>query len=173
MRKLFFFALLSAAPLYASDDEISIPSHKLLIKKNRKRPSKSKNYHPQTKPTTYSLYYGSLAYDQYIGKLEGREAYLTWLATCADEFYCNVKLKSLLLHKTALNSADKVAEFFTQGDALPLDPREKCIACEENPSQYANPECGHMCLCETCSDKVDRCPICRTYAQKFIRIYSR
>ncbi|XP_061711907.1 mitochondrial E3 ubiquitin protein ligase 1-like [Cydia pomonella] len=37
-----------------------------------------------------------------------------------------------------------------------------CVVCIENPKQIILLPCGHVCLCEDCSDRItEQCPICR------------
>lgn len=39
----------------------------------------------------------------------------------------------------------------------------KCVVCVENPKEIICLPCGHVCLCEDCSAKIQsKCPICRT-----------
>ncbi len=45
-----------------------------------------------------------------------------------------------------------------------------CICLGEEPSRVLVP-CGHLCLCEDCSDKIypnDKCPLCRQVIQHII-----
>ena len=41
---------------------------------------------------------------------------------------------------------------------------EKCCVCLTNPSNIVLTDCGHQCICRTCSDKLTelKCPLCRT-----------
>lgn len=36
-----------------------------------------------------------------------------------------------------------------------------CVCCMENPDDYAYVNCGHKCVCKMCSQKINKCPICR------------
>lgn len=37
-----------------------------------------------------------------------------------------------------------------------------CVVCTENPKEIILLPCGHVCICEDCSDNItDNCPICR------------
>lgn len=43
---------------------------------------------------------------------------------------------------------------------------ELCVCCLTNPSTYLIPNCGHLCLCETCRSVLiaadhPQCPLCR------------
>lgn len=43
-----------------------------------------------------------------------------------------------------------------------LSENELCVACKENPKEIIILPCGHVCLCEDCSDHIqDLCPVCR------------
>ena len=41
---------------------------------------------------------------------------------------------------------------------------EKCCVCLTDPSNIVLTDCGHQCICRTCSDKLTelKCPLCRT-----------
>jgi hypothetical protein len=41
-------------------------------------------------------------------------------------------------------------------------PETTCSICLTNKKDHANTTCGHLCVCSTCVEKVDKCPICRT-----------
>ncbi|XP_072943357.1 mitochondrial E3 ubiquitin protein ligase 1 [Epargyreus clarus] len=43
-----------------------------------------------------------------------------------------------------------------------LSEAQLCVVCAENPKEVILLPCGHVCLCEDCSDHIsDKCPICR------------
>ncbi|KAG6448698.1 mitochondrial E3 ubiquitin protein ligase 1 [Manduca sexta] len=43
-----------------------------------------------------------------------------------------------------------------------LTDLQLCVVCTENPKEVILLPCGHVCLCEDCSDNIaDTCPICR------------
>ncbi|VVC96616.1 unnamed protein product [Leptidea sinapis] len=43
-----------------------------------------------------------------------------------------------------------------------LSEVQLCVVCSENPKEVILLPCGHVCLCEDCSDNIqDKCPICR------------
>lgn len=44
-----------------------------------------------------------------------------------------------------------------------LPENQRCVICCTNPFEIALLPCGHVCLCEDCSDKIDdKCPVCRS-----------
>lgn len=45
-----------------------------------------------------------------------------------------------------------------------------CSICMDKEKCMAFINCGHMCICETCTQRVDKCPICRTQGP-IIKIY--
>ena len=38
-----------------------------------------------------------------------------------------------------------------------------CSICMDEEKCMAFINCGHMCICESCKPRVDKCPICRTH----------
>lgn len=58
------------------------------------------------------------------------------------------------------------------------DSNNTCVVCRDRPSLMAVVPCGHMCLCNTCSDVCmngdndqPTCPLCRGDMQSVLRIY--
>jgi hypothetical protein len=48
-----------------------------------------------------------------------------------------------------------------------------CCICINNKKTYALVPCGHLCLCDNCSElKPELCPICRSETVSCIKIYS-
>ena len=48
----------------------------------------------------------------------------------------------------------------------------ECIVCMDEPKEYAFTPCGHKCVCENCSSKVERnCPMCRKPFTGVIKIF--
>ncbi|XP_055531899.1 mitochondrial E3 ubiquitin protein ligase 1 [Wyeomyia smithii] len=40
---------------------------------------------------------------------------------------------------------------------------QKCVVCVDNPKEVICLPCGHVCLCETCAEKIKTsCPVCRS-----------
>ncbi|XP_014244136.1 mitochondrial E3 ubiquitin protein ligase 1-like [Cimex lectularius] len=43
-----------------------------------------------------------------------------------------------------------------------LSENEKCVVCKENPKEIIILQCGHVCICEDCSEVIKtQCPVCR------------
>ncbi|XP_075221042.1 mitochondrial E3 ubiquitin protein ligase 1-like isoform X2 [Lycorma delicatula] len=43
-----------------------------------------------------------------------------------------------------------------------LREEQRCVVCRNNPREIILLPCGHLCLCEDCSDNIsNKCPICR------------
>lgn len=53
---------------------------------------------------------------------------------------------------------------------VPIYDEYTCSICMDKEKCMAFINCGHMCICETCSKRVDKCPICRM-AGTIIKIY--
>lgn len=44
-----------------------------------------------------------------------------------------------------------------------LTPEQLCVVCSTNPKEVIMLPCGHVCICEDCSEKITvTCPVCRT-----------
>jgi len=63
-------------------------------------------------------------------------------------------------------------------DSNSTDSNNICVVCRDRPSVMAIVPCGHMCLCNTCSDVCmngendqPTCPLCRGDMQSVLRIY--
>ena len=62
---------------------------------------------------------------------------------------------------------EHVQEFLRlSGEQKPI-----CMVCMDKPPSHVILPCGHMCLCETCIERCDQCPICRQPAWKKQKIY--
>ncbi|XP_067009107.1 mitochondrial E3 ubiquitin protein ligase 1 [Anabrus simplex] len=49
---------------------------------------------------------------------------------------------------------------------------QACVVCRENPREIIILPCGHVCLCEDCSDVImDVCPVCRSVIDKKAAAY--
>ena len=46
-----------------------------------------------------------------------------------------------------------------------------CVVCLEQPRTVVFLPCAHLCVCLACSAQLSSCPICRTHAQKTIRVF--
>lgn len=47
----------------------------------------------------------------------------------------------------------------------------ECVVCMELESQVIFLPCGHVCCCQTCSDALQSCPLCRGSISQRVRIY--
>jgi len=57
---------------------------------------------------------------------------------------------------------------------IPLPEEEACVICMIGKRSHVLIPCGHLCLCETCADRVkfDKCPICRTHISQVVKTFS-
>ncbi|KAM9271577.1 E3 ubiquitin-protein ligase LRSAM1 isoform 2-T2 [Morus bassanus] len=58
--------------------------------------------------------------------------------------------------------------------ALPLhwdEKKSECIVCMEQETQMVFLPCGHVCCCQTCSEQLHTCPLCRKDITQRIRIF--
>lgn len=68
--------------------------------------------------------------------------------------------RSEKLLKETLEAARKQRRANDKQKNLPDDL--KCVICFENPKQVIILPCGHVCLCEECSNRILlSCPMCR------------
>uniref|UniRef100_A0A672RX05 E3 ubiquitin-protein ligase LRSAM1-like n=1 Tax=Sinocyclocheilus grahami TaxID=75366 RepID=A0A672RX05_SINGR len=47
----------------------------------------------------------------------------------------------------------------------------ECVVCMEHESQVIFLPCGHVCCCQTCSDPLQSCPLCRGSISQRVRLY--
>lgn len=48
---------------------------------------------------------------------------------------------------------------------------DTCCVCYSRERDHASDPCFHLCVCETCSRRLDYCPICRAQSVRFRKIY--
>jgi len=48
---------------------------------------------------------------------------------------------------------------------------KECVSCLEERRSLACIPCGHQCICESCSKKIEKCPICREEVNCYVKIY--
>lgn len=64
--------------------------------------------------------------------------------------------------KEALEKARRERKQQSRTKPRELREDQKCIVCIENPKEIICLPCGHVCLCEDCSSKIQlTCPVCR------------
>lgn len=64
--------------------------------------------------------------------------------------------------KETLENARRERKQLSRTRPLELREDQKCIVCIDNPKEIICLPCGHVCLCEDCSSKVQlTCPVCR------------
>lgn len=47
----------------------------------------------------------------------------------------------------------------------------ECVVCMERESQVIFLPCGHVCCCQTCSNALLSCPLCRASVSQRVRLY--
>nr|XP_034334691.1 E3 ubiquitin-protein ligase XIAP-like isoform X5 [Crassostrea gigas] len=52
-----------------------------------------------------------------------------------------------------------------------LRQRIKCKFCQESDLEVVLEPCGHLCCCQTCASRCDRCPICRAEISRRARTF--
>lgn len=46
----------------------------------------------------------------------------------------------------------------------------ECIVCQNQPLNCVLLPCRHTCVCSTCFQKLDRCPMCRSHVESFFHL---
>lgn len=77
-------------------------------------------------------------------------------------------------YKNAIHDyIEKITELETRISDIKDEYQEQkhtCCVCLTEPANYANAICGHLCMCQECSDQINnQCPICRVQGP-FIKI---
>ena len=52
-----------------------------------------------------------------------------------------------------------------------VDSRSPCVICTEDPANMIILNCMHVCLCDKCSKKINKCPICRSGITEIKKAY--
>jgi len=47
----------------------------------------------------------------------------------------------------------------------------ECVVCQDTAAVRAVVPCGHLCLCDTCANSVDTCPLCRGQRESTLKIF--
>ena len=93
--------------------------------------------------------------------------------SCFCRKICKLKTENTNL-KTEINnlnnkifSLKQEIEFYKRN----ISSNNLCILCDDNPREYTNIKCGHLCVCKNCSIRCEnKCPICKNEGP-FSRIY--
>ena len=46
-----------------------------------------------------------------------------------------------------------------------------CVVCISMAPTHAAVPCGHICVCDRCLQRVDKCPLCRTWCISYLRVF--
>ena len=75
--------------------------------------------------------------------------------------------KEIDKNKILIDNLKKDIEYFKSQ----CSSKNICAICNDNPREYANIQCGHLCACATCASKLENiCPICKQLGS-FKKIY--
>lgn len=58
-----------------------------------------------------------------------------------------------------------------KGLSKELEDIKKCIVCKERSVCILLRPCNHMCLCNSCVQPIEKCPLCRTFIEHYEKIY--
>lgn len=53
-----------------------------------------------------------------------------------------------------------------------LPPKNPCILCFKEEKRLACVPCGHLAICQNCTNDIRVCPICRRSIEVFVRVYT-
>jgi hypothetical protein len=71
---------------------------------------------------------------------------------------------------------EESSELNAEQEATPgrndTEESHECVVCMDRGKTTAFVPCGHLCVCETCAEACDICPMCRTVPQTKMRIWS-
>jgi hypothetical protein len=94
-----------------------------------------------------------------------------------DDEFCDDMERALQL--SAEEATYREVQAVLAEDAAPVAPAPapqperaaaECAVCWEAATHLVSP-CGHFCLCEACSQGMDKCPICRGGVQSLIKVF--
>jgi len=75
------------------------------------------------------------------------------------------------------SSSDKIAERPTERKTTQARSRSRrvngllCVVCLEAPREILLSPCRHACCCQACASQLELCPMCRTRATEFTKIF--
>jgi len=109
-------------------------------------------------------------------------SYVTMGATIVAAYYLFRRLRSryVELNVKRRQVLDKKA-IRERREVKPLDPdccrseQNLCVVCLVNPREVVLLECGHVCICADCLDKLPEplvCPVCRSVVTRCLPIYN-
>ena len=52
-----------------------------------------------------------------------------------------------------------------------LDSEHTCVICTVSGRQILTEPCKHVCMCRTCAEQVDDCPVCRMHIRSKVFVY--
>lgn len=79
--------------------------------------------------------------------------------------------KIIKLQEQIINIKKEINKLYRINSNYYTVEKNKCCVCLEQPSNFANNVCGHLCLCSNCVSQIEKCPICRQEGL-FIKIIS-
>jgi hypothetical protein len=93
-----------------------------------------------------------------------------------------VQYTARLLHQELVSNSNesyKIASLFGDDGNVKYEDANtsECVVCLTEPRAIAVLPCGHLCLCETCTNSLitqgSKCPLCRKRVQLFLRVASK
>ena len=51
------------------------------------------------------------------------------------------------------------------------NPTVECVVCMNHPKEVVLIPCAHRCMCASCANRVDRCPICRQVIDQRLQVF--
>jgi len=96
--------------------------------------------------------------------------YPPWGDQADDQAYGNPTWNYVALWK--MPDKPQGASLFTPTGNVSKRSLTDCVVCMDRPKEVLLQPCKHYCVCVTCSNDIDQCPLCQGMIESKLRIYS-
>jgi len=146
--------------------------------------SKRKSHHLQSLSVGSNSSYGKIIKsswcERYKEQIKKEDIVLNHII---DSKYSLISIKDYIDRKHAYNNSIKIdksndlsielKQYKNLNDSLKneLDEVKNCKICFSNKMDVLCRPCGHLCVCQSCSKRLSKCPICRKDVKQYIKVY--